>query len=193
MSGSFCRRYLGLPTVSSCRSATLLQEMLRAFAGHEPSLGEDVYVDESAVVIGRVLLGPRASVWPNAVIRGDSDDITIGPDTNIQDGVVVHVDAGVPCTIGARVTIGHLACVHGCTVEDETLIGIGAVLLNGSRICTGSIVGAKALVTEGTEIPPGSLALGTPAKVVKRTTEAQREAIVESAAHYARAASQHRG
>jgi carbonic anhydrase/acetyltransferase-like protein (isoleucine patch superfamily) len=179
--------------VSHSASATLSVEMLRAFAGDEPSLGEGAYVDESAVVIGRVQLGPRASVWPNAVIRGDSDQITIGAETNIQDGVVVHVDAGVPCTIGARVTVGHLACVHGCTVDDEALIGIGAVVLNGARIGRGSIVGAKAVVTEGTEIPPGSLALGAPAKVIKPTSDAQRKGIVESAAHYVHASEEHRG
>lgn len=167
--------------------------MLRAFAGHEPSLGEGVYVDESAVVIGRVHLGAHASVWPNAVIRGDSDQITVGAETNIQDGVVVHVDAGVPCTIGARVTVGHLACIHGCLVEDEALIGIGAVLLNGARVGRGSIVGAKAVVTEGTEIPPGSLVLGAPARVIKPTSDAQREGIVQSAAHYVHAAEEHRG
>ncbi len=167
--------------------------MLRAFAGSKPNLGEDVYVDETAVVIGRVRLGARASVWPQAVLRGDSDDITVGAETNIQDGVVVHVDGGVPCTIGARVTVGHLACIHGCTIEDEALIGIGAVLLNGCHVGRGSIIGAKALVTEGTQIPSGSLVVGAPARVLKPTTDEQRAAIVESAAHYVHAAAEHRG
>lgn len=147
----------------------------------------------AACVIGRVRLGVQASVWPNATIRGDTDDIVIGDRTNIQDGAVIHADAGVPCTIGADVTVGHLACVHGCTVEDEVLVGIGAIILNRARIGTGSIVGAGALVTEGTDIPPGSLVLGSPARVLRPTDEAQRKGIRHSAAHYVTMIGMHSG
>lgn len=135
-------------------------------------------------MIGRVSLGRDVSVWPNATIRGDTDRIAVGPGTNVQDGAVLHADAGSPCTIGRAVTIGHLACVHGCTVEDEVLIGIGAIILNGSVVGTGSIVGAGAVLPEGTIVPPGSLVLGTPGRVVRETTEVQRAGIRLSAEHY---------
>lgn len=135
-------------------------------------------------MIGRVRLGRDVSVWPNATIRGDTDQITVGDGTNVQDGAVLHADAGVPCTIGQRVTIGHLACVHGCTVEDEVLIGIGAIILNNSVIGTGSIVGAGAVLPEGMSVPPGSLVLGTPGRVIRETTAAQRADIRRSAEHY---------
>ena len=135
-------------------------------------------------MIGRVRLGRDVSVWPNATIRGDTAQITVGDGTNVQDGAVLHADAGVPCTIGQRVTIGHLACVHGCTVEDEVLIGIGAIILNNSVIGTGSIVGAGAVLPEGTSVPPGSLVLGTPGRVIRETTAAQRADIRRSAEHY---------
>lgn len=167
--------------------------MIVPLADHVPRLDAGAFVHETACVIGRVAMGAQASVWPNATVRGDTDLISIGDRTNIQDGAVIHADEGVPCTIGASVTIGHLACVHGCIVEDEVLIGIGAIILNGARIGTGSIVGAGALVTEGTHIPAGSLALGSPARVARATTDEQRKAIRESAAHYARMIEVHRG
>ena len=151
---------------------------------HSPALAPGAFVHDAATVIGRVRLGRSASVWPNATIRGDTDLITIGDETNIQDGAVIHADAGVPCSIGRAVTVGHLACVHGCTVEDEVLIGIGAVVLNGCVVGTGSIVGAGAVLTEGTVVPPGSLVLGTPGRVARETTDAQRETIRHSASHY---------
>jgi carbonic anhydrase/acetyltransferase-like protein (isoleucine patch superfamily) len=135
-------------------------------------------------VIGRVRLGRDVSLWPNATIRGDTDEITVGDGTNVQDGAVLHADAGAPCTVGQRVTIGHLACVHGCTIEDEVLVGIGAIILNRSVIGTGSIVGAGAVLLEGTVVPPRSLVLGTPGRVIRETTEAQRAEIRRSAEHY---------
>lgn len=140
---------------------------------------------DAACVIGRVRLGRAASVWPNATLRGDTDWITVGDESNIQDGAVLHADQGSPCVVGRAVTVGHLACVHGCTVEDEVLVGIGAVVLNGARIGSGSIVGAGAVIPEGTAVPPGSLVLGTPGRVVRETTAAQREDIRRSARHYA--------
>jgi carbonic anhydrase/acetyltransferase-like protein (isoleucine patch superfamily) len=142
------------------------------------------FISEHAIVLGDVTLGPLASVWPTAVIRGDSDRITIGDESNVQDGAVLHADDGVPCTIGKRVTIGHRAVVHGATVEDECLIGMGAVILNHAVIGTGSIVGAGAVVPEGMQVPPGSVVLGIPAKVVKPVTEEVRARIRASAQAY---------
>lgn len=159
--------------------------MLVSLADHSPRVAPDAFVHELACVIGQVSLGAEGSVWPNATVRGDTDAIVIGARTNIQDGAVIHADKGVPCTIGDDVTVGHLACVHGCTVEDEVLIGIGAIILNHAHIGTGSIVGAGALVTEGTVIPPGSLVIGSPARVLRPTTDEQRASIRESAHHYA--------
>jgi carbonic anhydrase/acetyltransferase-like protein (isoleucine patch superfamily) len=164
----------------------------RGFEGHDPHVSDGGYVDPSAVVIGRVRLGTGVSVWPHAVLRGDSELIRVGEATNIQDGSVVHVDAGVPCTIGARVTIGHRAIIHGCIIEDEVLVGMGAIVMNHARIGAGSVIGAGALVTERTEIPPGSLAVGAPARVVRTTTPAEQARIRESAAHYLAMGARHR-
>lgn len=133
------------------------------------------FIHESAVVLGRVTLGERASVWPTAVLRADTDRIEVGDDSNVQDGAVIHCDAGVPCTIGKRVTIGHRAVVHGALVEDDCLIGIGAIVLNKVVVGHGSLVGSGAVITEGTVIPPDSLVLGMPARVVKSLTDDQRD------------------
>ncbi len=159
---------------------------------HSPALGAGVFVHAAACVIGRVDLGCNVSVWPNATIRGDTDQIAVGADSNVQDGVVIHADAGVPCTIGRSVTIGHQACVHGCTVEDEVLIGIGAIVMNHFHIGSGSIIGAGAVLLEGTVVPPGSLVLGVPGRVVKETTPQQREQVRASAAHYVKMIVVHR-
>ena len=131
-------------------------------------------------------------MWPNATIRGDTDQITVGDATNVQDGAVLHADACVPCVIGRSVTIGHLACVHGCTIEDEVLIGIGAIILNHSVVGSGSIVGAGTVLTEGTVIAPGSLVLGTPGRIVRETSQAQRDDIRRSAEHYVSMIGSHR-
>ncbi len=157
---------------------------IRSFEGHDPDLGTDGFLDSTAVVIGRVRLGRSVSIWPHTVLRGDSDLITVGDATNIQDGSVVHVDAGVPCVIGARVTIGHRAVIHGCVIEDEVLVGMGAIVMNHARIGRQSIIAAGALVTAWTEIPPGSLVVGAPARVVRETTAAEHQRIRESAARY---------
>lgn len=127
----------------------------------------DAYVAPGAWVMGDVTLGPRASVWYGAVLRGDMDRIVVGEDTNLQDGTIVHVDEGRPALIGARVGVGHRAIVHGCTVEDDCLIGMGSVLLNGVVVCAGSVVAAGAVVREGMVVPPGSLVAGVPGKVVR--------------------------
>ena len=141
-------------------------------------------VAPNATVLGRVELGEGASVWYGAVIRADNDVIAIGDGTNVQDGCILHTDAGLPMRIGARVTIGHAAVLHGCTIAEETLIGIGAVVLNGARIGRHCIVGARALVTEGKEIPDGSLVLGSPARVVRAVTDEEVAQILSSAEHY---------
>jgi carbonic anhydrase/acetyltransferase-like protein (isoleucine patch superfamily) len=158
--------------------------VIRALSGQVPRLGPGAFVHEAAEVIGRVTLGARSSVWPHAVIRGDTEDIVVGEGANVQDGAVLHADPGFPCTLGDRVTVGHLACVHGCTVEEESLIGIGAVVLNGARIGAGSIVGAGAVVAEGVAIPEGSMVLGIPGRVVRALGDAEREGLRATAARY---------
>ena len=144
------------------------------------------------MVLGDVTLGPRASVWYGAVLRGDMAPIAVGEATNLQDGTIVHVDEGVPATIGARVGVGHRAILHGCTVEDECLIGMGAILLNGVRVGSGSVIAAGAVVTEGVVIPPGSLVMGVPARVVRPVDDALRERIRHTWEHYVAEAERHR-
>jgi len=142
-----------------------------------PRIDPTAFVHPLAVILGSVTLGARVSVWPTAVLRGDSDSITIGDDSNVQDGTIIHADAGVPTTIGTRVAIGHRAIVHGSTIEDDCLIGMGAILLNGVHVGTGSIVGAGAVCREGMRIPPNSLVLGVPGRVTRETTPEERERI----------------
>ncbi|PZN10706.1 MAG: gamma carbonic anhydrase family protein [Bacillota bacterium] len=151
---------------------------------HVPRIAPDAYVAPGAAVIGRVYLGEESSVWFGAVLRGDLDEIRLGAGSNVQDNAVLHVDRGQPCLVGRDVTIGHGAIVHGCTIEDECLIGMGAVILSGARVGRGSLVGAGALVPEGREIPPGSLVLGIPARVVRSLTSGEREALRAAAARY---------
>lgn len=157
-----------------------------------PSVHQRAFVHPAAHVIGNVTLGARVSVWPTAVLRGDSDAITIGEDSNVQDGTIIHVDPGVPCTIGARVAIGHRAIVHGATVDDDCLIGMGSILLNGVRVGSGSIVGAGAVCREGMEIPPNSLVVGVPAKVIRETTDAERARIAHTVQAYLALQQEHR-
>jgi len=142
------------------------------------------FIHPLAYVTGDVTLGPRVSVWPFASIRGDSDVITIADDSNIQDGCVIHCDDGVPCHIGKRVGIGHRAIVHGAVVEDDVLIAMGAVLLNGVRVSSGSIIGAGAVVREGFVVPPNSLVLGVPGRIVRETTMAERGRIAKTVESY---------
>ena len=139
----------------------------------------------SADLIGDVRLGPRASVWFGAVIRADNTPILIGEETNIQDGAIGHSDPGFPLTVGARVTVGHQAILHGCTIADDCLIGMGARILNGAVIESECIVGAGALITEGKNFAAGSLIVGAPARVARQLTEEERAALRVSAAHYA--------
>src|SRR5947209_14311519 len=156
----------------------LVSPSRRRFARSRPTvIHASAFIHPAAIVIGNVSLGARVSVWPTAVIRGDSDTIEIGDDSNVQDGTVIHVDHGVPTRIGKRVAIGHRAIVHGATVEDDCLIAMGAILLNGVHVATGSIVGAGAVCREGMKIPPNSLVLGIPGRVARETTPAERERI----------------
>ena len=148
--------------------------MIYALADNRPALGEHHFIAPGAALIGRVVIGRDVSIWFNAVLRGDNDVITIGDGTNIQDGAVLHVDPGVPLTIGKRVTIGHKAMIHGCTIGDGSLIGMNAVVLNNAVVGKHCLIGANALVTENMLIPDGSLVLGSPAKVVKEVGEQAR-------------------
>lgn len=149
-----------------------------------PQVHPSAFVADTARVIGRVTLAEDSSVWYGAVLRGDTDPITVGRGSNIQDGSVLHADIGVPLTIGAYVTVGHQVMLHGCTIGDESLIGIGAIVLNGARIGRHCLVGAGALVTEGKVFPDGSLILGSPAKVVRSLTTQEIEGLRQSAQHY---------
>ena len=158
--------------------------MLLEYAGKRPDVASDAFVAETAVVLGNVRLGPGASVWFNAVLRGDKDRIVIGARTNVQDNATLHLDPGFPTIVGDGVTIGHGAIVHGCTIEDNCLIGMGSTVLSGARIGRDSIVGAQALVTEGKQFPPRSLILGVPAKVVRELSDEDVEGIRRSARGY---------
>ena len=161
--------------------------MLRRFRDVLPTVDPSAFVDESAQVIGDVHVGPESSVWMNVVIRGDVNAIRIGARTNVQDGTVVHVQSGThPTTIGDEVTIGHGAIVHGCTIEDRCLIGMGAILLNGVRVGTGSIVAAGSLLPEGFQVPPRSLVMESPARVRRQLTDAEVDVIRGYAANYVR-------
>ena len=152
--------------------------------GVAPRVAASAWVADTAQVIGNVVLGENASVWFGTVVRGDTEAITIGAGTNIQDGSVLHADVGFPLTIGANVTVGHQVMLHGCTIGDESLIGIGAIVLNGARIGKNCLVGAGALVTEGKEFPDGSMIIGSPAKAVRELSPEQIEGLRQSARHY---------
>jgi carbonic anhydrase/acetyltransferase-like protein (isoleucine patch superfamily) len=160
--------------------------------GIHPRLHASAWVADSATVIGDVVMGQDASVWFGTVVRGDTATLTIGAGSNIQDLSVLHADVGVPLLIGERVTVGHKVMLHGCTIGDETLIGIGAVVLNGARIGRNCLVGAGALVTEGKEFPDGSMIIGSPARVVKQLTPEQIEGLRESARRYVANAKRYR-
>ena len=157
-----------------------------------PQVADSAWVADSAQVMGDVHLAADVNIWFNCTLRGDNDPITIGEGSNIQDGSVLHTDEGVPLTIGRHVTVGHMVMLHGCTIGDESLIGIGAVVLNGAKIGKNCLVGAGALVTEGKVFPDGSMILGSPAKVVRQLTPEQIEGLRQSAQHYIGNASRYR-
>jgi len=155
-------------------------------------VGDRVFIAENATVIGDVTLADDVSIWFGAVVRADKDMITVGAGSNVQDNAVVHTTVGFPVSIGAEVSVGHGAILHGCTVRDRVLVGMGAVVLNGAVVGEGSIIGAGAVVTEGKEIPPHSLVLGVPGKVVRETTPEQQESIVHNAREYVKLAGRYR-
>jgi len=166
--------------------------LLRSHRGRHPSLASGVYVDRSAQVIGAVSLANRSSVWPNATLRGDVHTITVGEESNIQDGAVLHGMKGLhPVVVGNRCTIGHNATVHGCTLQDDVLVGMGATILNGAVIGAGSIVAAGALVPEGMIVPPNSLVAGLPAKLRRQLTPDDLAAIRTYASNYVEYASEY--
>ena len=142
------------------------------------------WIADTAVVVGDVLLEENASVWWGAVLRGDNERITVGRNSNVQDGSVLHTDMGSPLVIGADVTVGHMVMLHGCTIGDGSLIGIGAVVLNNAKIGKNCIIGAKALIPEGKEIPDNSLVMGAPGKIVRELSDEHRAMLVQGAAHY---------
>ena len=147
--------------------------------------GNDEYwIAPNAAVMGRVVLKRNASVWFNATLRGDNDPIIIGENSNVQDGSVLHTDLGSPLTIGANCTIGHMVMMHGCTIGDGTLVGIGSIILNGARIGKNCLIGANCLITEGKEIPDNSLVMGAPGKVVREISQAQAGMLAGGALHY---------
>ncbi|QAY63754.1 gamma carbonic anhydrase family protein [Xylanimonas allomyrinae] len=163
-----------------------------SFGGHTPQIHPTAWLAPTATVVGRVTIGPRASVFYGAVLRADLDEIVLGEGSNLQDNCVVHTDEGVPTHIGAGVGVGHGAIVHGATVGDGSLIGMGATLLNGAVIGEGAFVAAGALVREGQVIPAGHLAVGVPAKVRGELDDAGRERVASNALHYEELARRHR-
>jgi carbonic anhydrase/acetyltransferase-like protein (isoleucine patch superfamily) len=160
--------------------------MIRPFRGVRPTIAPSAYVDESAQVIGDVVIGDESSVWMNAIVRGDVNTIRIGRRTNIQDGTIVHVmrEPSHPTVVGDEVTVGHGVILHGCTVADRCLIGMGAILLNGSSVGADCIVAAGTLLTEGAAVPPRSLVMGSPGKVRRSLTDGEVAFIRDSAANY---------
>lgn len=158
-----------------------------------PRIHPTAFIAPTAVVLGDVTLGPRSSVWYQAVLRGDMAPIRIGEATNLQDGTIVHVDEGKPALIGDRVGVGHRVILHACIVEDDCLIGMGSILLNDVRIGTGSVVAAGAVVPEGMQVPPGSLVMGVPGRVVRHVDDGLRARIRGTWEHYVVEAARHRG
>ncbi len=157
-----------------------------------PMIDPAVFLASGAIVLGDVQIGADSSVWYYTVIRGDTEQIRIGEATNLQDFTMVHADPGVPCLVGHRVTVGHRVILHGCIVEDDCLIGMGAILLNRVKVGAGSVVGAGALLLEGMEVPPGSLVVGSPAKVIREVDDKGRARVDRIWRHYVEQARRHR-
>jgi carbonic anhydrase/acetyltransferase-like protein (isoleucine patch superfamily) len=171
----------------------LFLPVLISYEDVEPDVSESAWVAGGATLIGSVTIGARSSVWFATVLRADGDRIVVGEETNLQDGVVVHADPGFPVSVGDRVSVGHRAVVHGCTVEDDVLIGMGAVVLNGAHIGHSSLVAAGAVVLEGTAVPPRSLVAGVPAKVRRQLTDEEVASVHSNAAGYVILAARYAG
>ncbi|MFF2810806.1 gamma carbonic anhydrase family protein [Streptomyces sp. NPDC058000] len=168
------------------------RSVIVAVGGEAPNIDPGAYTAPTSVVVGDVTLAAGTSVWYHTVLRADSGPIVLGADSNIQDNCTVHVDPGFPVTVGERVSVGHNAVLHGCTVEDDVLVGMGATVLNGAHIGAGSLIAAQALVPQGMRVPPGSLVAGVPAKVKRELTPEERESIKLNAANYLELAALHR-
>lgn len=168
------------------------EALIVGVGGRDPKVDQGAFTAPTSVVLGDVTLRPGASVWYGAVLRAEFEPIVVGAGSNVQDNCTLHVDPGFPVSIGERVSIGHNAVVHGATVEDDCLIGMGATVLNGAVIGAGSLVAAQALVPQGMRVPPGSLVAGVPAKVKRELTEDEREGIALNAAVYTELAQTHR-
>lgn len=166
--------------------------MILPYRDKQPLIEKSAYVSSNATVIGDVTLEKGSSIWFHSVVRGDKDHIHIGEDSNIQDNCTLHTDPKHLLQIGKRVTVGHNAVLHGCMIEDEVLIGMGAIVLNGAHIGRHSIIGAGALVKEGQQIPENSLAVGSPARIIRKCSEEQVKEILENAAHYAQLGSEYK-
>ncbi|GHA77639.1 gamma carbonic anhydrase family protein [Streptomyces tendae] len=166
--------------------------LITGIGGKDPKVDAESFVAPTASVVGDVTLHAGASVWYGAVLRGDVERISVGADSNVQDNCTLHADPGFPVTVGERVSIGHNAVVHGATVEDDCLIGMGATVLNGAVIGAGSLVAAQALVPQGMRVPPGSLVAGVPAKVKRELTEEERQGVTLNGTMYAALAGEHR-
>lgn len=166
--------------------------MLYSLEDRQPEIDDSAFVAPTAQLIGSVRVEPQASLWFNVVVRADNDLIVIGPETNIQDASVLHTDAGIEMRIGRGVTVGHKVMLHGCTIGDYSLIGMGAVILNNAKIGKHCLIGAGALITEGKEIPDGSVVMGAPGKVVKQVSDVQRMILEGSAAHYVQNAARYK-
>ncbi|MBH0129467.1 gamma carbonic anhydrase family protein [Salinibacterium sp. NK8237] len=166
--------------------------LIVTLAGQSPSVADSAFLAPNATLIGNVTLAECVGIFYGAVLRGDTDAITIGEGSNLQDNVAVHCDEGIPTTVGSGVSVGHGAVLHGCTVEDDCLIGMNATVLNGAVIGTGSLVAAGAVVLEGTVIPPGSLVAGVPAKVRRELSDDEKAGVRENAAHYLELSAAHK-
>jgi carbonic anhydrase/acetyltransferase-like protein (isoleucine patch superfamily) len=172
------------PSANASPNPSAPNPLILGYAGAAPDIADSAWVAPNATLIGRVALGEEASVFYGSVLRADVDSITIGAGSNIQDNVSIHCDAGTPTTVGRGVSVGHSAVLHGCTVEDDCLIGMSATVLNRAVIGAGSLVAAGAVVLEGTVIPPGSLVAGVPAKVRRELSDEEREQVRGNARHY---------
>jgi carbonic anhydrase/acetyltransferase-like protein (isoleucine patch superfamily) len=170
----------------------MTEPLVAALGERRPAIDPVAFLASGCFVLGDARIGARAGVWYGTVVRADAETITVGDETNLQDGVVVHADPGFPCHIGARVSVGHRAVVHGCTVGDDVLVGMGATILNGARIGSWSLIAAGAVVLQNTEIPEGSLVAGVPGKVVRTLGEQERQAITRNAQVYLHLADEHR-
>ncbi|MFZ5597509.1 MAG: gamma carbonic anhydrase family protein [Bacillota bacterium] len=155
-----------------------------SYGKFHPEVDGTVFLAPGSKVVGRVRIGPRSSVWYNSVVRGDADRVEIGSDTNIQDNCTLHCDPGYPLKLGNRISVGHNSILHGCTLEDGVLVGMGAIILNGARVGAGAVIGAGALVTQGMEIPPGHMAMGIPARVVRALSEEEMKSFQAMALRY---------